>query len=143
MSHDCLIFLSGGMGNLSRHEQTKWRNQIKNAILYGDYDYDIKPYFFDPTTHYNYEEKLHKSELEVYEYNMNALRKSDLVIVNFNDVKSIVTAMELAVAKELKIPVVGLLKDDVKINPWLECCCTRICNDIKEVVEYVVSFFLN
>ena len=32
---DVNIFLSGGMGNLSFEEQTKWRSNIKNEILFG------------------------------------------------------------------------------------------------------------
>ena len=48
-----IIFLSGGMGNLSVEEQTKWRSSIKNEILFGDCDYKYNPIFFDPTTHYN------------------------------------------------------------------------------------------
>lgn len=143
MSRDVNIFLSGGMGNLSFEEQTKWRSKIKNAILSGYYDCKYKPIFFDSTTHYNYEDKLHKNELEVFEYNMNALRKSDLVIVNFNDLKSIGTTMELAIAHEHRIPVVGIVGDNVELHPWFECCVMRTCKDIREAVEYVVAFFLN
>ena len=58
MSRDVNIFLSGGMGNLSFEEQTKWRSNIKNEILFGDCDYKYNPIFFDPTTHYNYEDNI-------------------------------------------------------------------------------------
>ena len=42
------IYLSGGMGSLNFEEQSKWRNTIKDAITFGDYDYEKKPIFFNP-----------------------------------------------------------------------------------------------
>lgn len=136
------IYLSGSMMNSTWEEQTKWRRQIQDAIRFGDYDYEKKPSFFDPTSFYNYEEKLHKSEKEIMEFELNALRKSDLVIVNFNEPSSIGTAMELMLAKELRIPIVGLNKDKKDIHPWLLECCMRVCDDMRELVQYVVDFYL-
>lgn len=137
------IYLSGGMGNLSFEEQSKWRSQIMNAIKFGDYDYEKKPLFFDPTQYYNFEEERHKSEREVMEFDLHNLRNSDLVIVNFNDPNSIGTAMELILAYEMKIPIIGLNKEQKNIHPWLECCCTRMCESLREAVEYVIEFYLN
>lgn len=139
----CRIYLSGGMLLLSWDEQTKWRRQIQDAIRFGDYDYSKKPIYFDPTQYYNYEEKLHKSEKEIIEFELNALRKSDLVIVNFNEPSSIGTAIEVAIAKELRIPVIGLNKDKKDIHPWLLECTTRMCDDMGELVSHVVDFYLN
>jgi hypothetical protein len=137
------IFLSGGMGSLSFEEQNEWRNRVMNAIRYGDYDYEKKPHFFNPVDYYNYKETNHKTEREAMEFDLNALRKSDLVIVNFNDPKSLGSAMELILAKELHIPVIGLNKDGVELHPWLIECCTRICDTMKELVEHVVDYYLN
>ena len=136
------MYLSGGMSGLSFEEQTKWRSQIKNAILYGGYEYDFKPVFFDPTMKYNFEEKRHKSEHEIFEYDLNALRKSDLVIVNFNRPNSLGTSMELAIAHEHRIPIVGLYEDGGELHPWLIEMTTRICESKEELVEYIVEFFL-
>lgn len=131
------------MTGLSFEDQTMWRTNVKNAILYGDYDYDYKPIFVDPTTRYNFEEKTHKTEREVFEYDLNAVRKSDLVVVNFNRPGSLGTAVELAVAMEHRIPVVGLnCGDHDDIHPWLECCCMRMCDNMKELVDYIVEYFL-
>lgn len=137
------IYLSGGMGSLSFEEQSKWRQQIINAVKYGDYDCSKKAHFFNPVLYYNFQEKKHKSEREVMEFDLNALRKSDLVIVNFNDPKSIGTCAELAIAYELKIPIVGVNKDNKDLHPWLGCFCTRICDNLREVVEHIVEFYLN
>lgn len=136
------IYLSGGMSGLSFEEQSKWRQQFKDAIKYN-YDTERKTYCFDPTQYYNFEEKRHKSELEIMEFDLNALRESDLVVVNFNQPNSIGTAMELAIAREHRIPIIGLNKDKKEIHPWLECCCNRMCDDMRELVTHVVEFYLN
>lgn len=137
------IYLSGGMGNLTFEEQSKWRNQVINAIKFGDYHYEKKPVFFNPVNFYNFQEKYQKTEFEVMEFDLYNLRNSNLVVVNFNDEKSIGTAMELMLAKELHIPIIGLNKDKKEIHPWLECSCNRICNDMKELVSHIVDFYLN
>lgn len=137
------MYLAGGMGSLSEEEQTKWRRQIRDAIMYGDFDYDKKPVFCDPTQYYSFFSREHKTEREIFEFDLYNVRKSDLIIVNFNDEKSIGTAMELAVAKENKIPIIGLNRDNRELHPWLIECCTRVCDNIRELVEHVVGFYLN
>ena len=92
------LYLSGGMGSLSFEEQSEWRLKIINAIKFGEYDCEKKAVFFNPVDYYNFEEVQHKSEREVMEFDLNALRNSNLVIVNFNDPKSIGTTAELAIA---------------------------------------------
>ena len=139
----CRIYLAGGMSNLTLEEQTKWRMRFKDAIKYNGYDYEKKPIFFDPTQNYSLFEQDHKSEREVFEYDLYNLRRSDLVVVNFNAPKSIGTAMELAIAKENKIPVIGLSRKNTELHPWILECCTRVCNDFREFVEHVVRFYLN
>lgn len=137
------IYLSGGMGNLSFEEQTKWRQQVINAIKFGDYHYEKKPIFFNPINYYNFEEVRYRSEKEVMEFDLNALRNSDLVIVNFNDPNSLGTCAELAIAYDMKIPIIGINKDGKKLHPWLTEFTMRMCDNVKEAVEYTVDFFLN
>ena len=139
----CRIYLSGGMGNLSFEEQSKWRKQIQDAIRFGDYDCEKKAIFFNPVDYYNFEETKHKSEREVMEFDLNGLRNSDLIIVNFNDPKSLGTCAELAIAYEMKIPVIGINKSNQELHPWLIEFTTRMCEDIREAVEHVVEFYLN
>lgn len=143
MAENLKIYISGGMTGLSLEEQTKWRKQFCDAIKYGDYEYTKKPIFFDPTQRYSVFVKEHKSEREAFEYDLYNLRNSDLVVVNFNSPNSLGTAMELILAKELKIPVIGLNKNVEDLHPWLIECCTRICDDMRECVSHVVDFYLN
>lgn len=136
------IYLSGGMGNLSFEEQSKWRNQVMNAIKFN-YDCEKKVVFFNPVNYYNFEDVRYKTQREVMNFDLNALRNSNLVIVNFNDPESLGTCAELAIAYDMKIPIVGINKDNKALHPWLECFCDRMCESIKEAVEYVVDFYLN
>lgn len=136
------IYLSGAMGSLSYEEQSKWRKQIINAITYN-YDCEKKPIFFNPVDYYNFEEVRYKTQREIMNFDLNGLRNSNLVIVNFNDPSSLGTCAELAIAYDMKIPIIGINKDKKELHPWLECFCDRMCESIKEAVEYVVEFYLN
>lgn len=136
------IYLAGAMAGLSFEEMSKWRNQIKNAIKFGDYECSKSAIFFDPTAFYNFEEKNYKEEREVRDFDLCNLRKSDLVIVNLDKQSSIGTAQELAIANEMKIPVIAFGVKET-LHPWLECCCNRVCNNIRELVEYVCEYYLN
>lgn len=137
------IYLSGGMSGLSEEEQVKWRRQIRDAIMFGGYEFHKSPIFFDPTDYYSIFENYHKNNKEVFEYDLYNLRNSNVIIVNFNDTKSIGTAMELVLAKEYKIPVIGINKDGCVLHPWLIECTTRMCDTLKDAVEYIVDYFLN
>lgn len=136
------IYLSGSMMDSSWEEQTKWRQQVQDAIKFN-YECEKKPIFFNPVNYFNFEEVRYKSQREVMNFDLNGLRNSDLVIVNFNNPSSLGTCAELAIAYDMKMPIVGINKDGKELHPWLECFCDRICGSIKEAVEYVVEFYLN
>lgn len=136
------IYLSGGMGSLSMEEQSRWRKQIIDEITTNCHC-EKKPIFFNPVDYYNFEEKRHRSEKEIVEFDLNAVRNSDLIIVNFNDPNSLGTCAELAIAYDKHIPIVGINKDGVELHPWLECFCMRMCDSLREAVDYVVDFYLN
>jgi len=139
---ECCIYLAGAMSGMSFEEQTKWRQKVKDAILYGGYGYNFKPIFVDPTQYYNFEEVSHKSEKEVMNFDLYKVRTSDLIVVNFNDPSSLGAAIEIAVAHEYRIPVIGLNQNNVSLHPWLECMCDRICSDMRELVSHIVEFYL-
>ena len=142
------IYLSGAMGGLSVPEQKYWRNQVKTAIMSQlDISGTMKmPVFHSPPDYYpyvkdiNYSER--KSEREVMEFDLYQVRHSDLIIVNFDHPNSIGTAMELMLAKEYHIPVVGLNAEGHELHSWLSECCIRICDSMNELVTHVVDFYL-
>jgi len=136
------IYLAGGMTGLSLEEQTKWRIKFRDAVKYGGFEYEKNPIIFDPTQHYSLFDHQQKSEKEVMEFDLYNLKRSDLIVVNFNVPNSIGTAMELMVAKEHNIPVIGLNKNKYELHSWLTECCTRICDDFRELVNHTVDFYL-
>lgn len=142
----CRIYLSGAMSGLNLEEMTKWRTQFQNAIKYSDYrdsdDFEKKPLFFDPTRYYLPTENYHKSEREAMEFDLYNLKKSDLVVVNLNRLDSIGTNMELILAKEYNIPVIAYGVNGQELHPWVQECCTRICDSLREAVTHIIDFYL-
>lgn len=139
----CSIYLAGPMSYQSFEEQSKWRTQLKDALLYGGYDYVKKPVLFMPNNYYNFEEKQHKSEREVLNFDLNRLRNSDLVVALFNGIESVGTVMEVAIAYENRIPVLVLNMTGGQLHPWVQEMNTRECTDMKELVSHIVNFYLN
>ena len=137
------IYLAGGMTGLSLEEQMKWRKRFVDALTIQFEGTRKKPEIFNPPKYYSPSTYAHKSEKEVMEFELAQLRKSDVIVVNFNVPQSIGTAMELIVAKENKIPVIGLNESLFMLHPWLEECCTRICDNFRELVEHIVDFYLS
>ena len=138
------FYLAGGMSGLSREEQGGWRWEVQKRIRDEEYKfgYEYEPVFFNPMIHYNLFDDEHKTEREPFEFDLFNLRNSDVVIVNFNSPQSIGTAMELAVAKEYKKPIIGLNENGYELHPWLIECCTRICDTMDELIEHVINFYL-
>lgn len=137
------IYLSGSMSDSTWEEQTKWRKNFRDAINFGDYDCKKRVSFFDPTQYYNFQEKRHNNEREIMDFDLYNLRNSDIVVVNLKNSKSLGTMSELILAHELRIPVIGWNPNNESLHPWMECCITRICKDMRETVEHVVEFYLN
>ena len=136
------IYLSGGMSNLTLEEQLGWRNRVAGAIVYNR-ETTKHPIFFNPPNYYSTDTVSHKSEREAMEFDLYNLRNSNVVVVNFNVPQSIGTAMELAIAKEYHIPIIGLNENNNELHPWLTECCTRICDTLVELVDHVTNFYLN
>jgi nucleoside 2-deoxyribosyltransferase len=136
------IYLSGGMGNLSYEEQSKWRQQVIDAIKFN-YECEKKAIFFNPVQYFNFEDVRYKTQKEVMDFDLYNLKNSNLVVVNFNDPLSLGTCAELAIAYDMKIPIIGINKDKKGLHPWLESFCNRMCDSLKEAVEYVADFYLN
>lgn len=135
------IFLSGGMQNLSFEEQWNWRRAIIDEISYN-HDCKKKPIFFNPVQYFNFEETRYKSQREVMNFDLNALRNSDLVVVYFNDPTSLGTMAEMSIAYERRMPIIGIRKGDKELHSWIECFCDRICDNLKEAATYVADFYL-
>jgi nucleoside 2-deoxyribosyltransferase len=134
------IYLSGGMSTLSLDEQLEWR--IKFQHLADDFISENHVECFIPPYYYNYKDKIPKSEREAFEYDLYRLRHSDILVVNFNVPKSIGTAYEIAVARENKIPIIGINANDEILHPWLVESCLKILPTIESAAKYVEEYLI-
>ena len=139
------IYLCGGMQKYGKENFDKsndWRKYCKKALescegIHGISVINPNDYFG-----FNSDQPQYKSQSEVMNLDLHKLRNSDLVIVNFNDMYSLGSMAELAIAHERRIPVIGLDIDNQTLHPWQRCMCERIFNDIDEMLDYIQDFYL-
>ena len=78
------IYLAGGMGKFGKENFDKsnvWRTYCKEILENGKYVNVV-----NPNDYFNFlEEPKYKSEREVMAFDLNKVRSSDLIIINFND----------------------------------------------------------
>lgn len=134
------IYLSGGMSNLSLDEQLAWRVEFQHLADGFDSEHHIE--CFIPPYYYNYVDKMPESEREAFEYDLYRLRQSDIVVANFNVPKSIGTAYEIAVARENRIPIIGINKTEEEIHPWLVESCLKVFNTVESAAKYVEEYLI-
>ena len=98
-------------------EGNKWRIYCKDTLEKCECDFKVK--VINPNDYFNFfdEPRAYKSEKEIMEFDINKVRHSDLIICNFNDVYSLGTMSELAIAYENRIPIIGLNTDHQKLHP--------------------------
>ena len=139
------IYLSGGMqkfGSKNFEEGNEWRKYCKLALETYECDYRVN--VINPNDYFNFldEAPQYKSQDEVMRFDLHKLRNSNLVIINFNDIYSLGSMSEIAIAYDRGIPVIGLNEDNQTLHPWQICMCERIFNDIDEMLDYVEDFYL-
>lgn len=140
-----VIYLSGGMmkfGKDNFDEGNKWREYCRQALENCECNYKVK--CFNPNSYFSFrfDAPEYSSETEVMRFDLYNLRKSDLVIVNYNDKKSLGTTSEIAIAYDRGIPIIALNEDGGEIHPWLECMPERIFDDIDKMLDYIQDFYL-
>lgn len=132
----------GLFGKERFNESNEWRVQLKNQFeIYSN----GKCIFVNPNDHFCFlDDSTYESEREIMEYDLYKVKHSDLLIVNFNDPKSIGSACEMAIAYEKHIPIIGLCENGEKkeLHPWLKCFCNRIFTDREDLVLYVMHHYI-
>lgn len=141
-----IVYLAGGMGKFGKDnfpEGNKWRIYCKNTL--ENYEGKYKVEVINPNDYYNFldEPRRYNSQKEIMEYDLNKIRSSNFIICNFNDMYSLGTMSELAIAYENRIPVIGLNQNMQELHPWQIEFCIRIFDDIDEMLDYVKDFYLS
>ena len=88
------------------------------------------------------DEPQYKTHREVMRLDLHMLRNSDLVIANFNDMYSLGSMSEIAIAYDRGIPVIGLNENKQSLHPWQQCMCERIFDNIDVMLDYIEDFYL-
>lgn len=140
-----VFYLAGGIEDFGKENfnmANDWRTDIKSQI---EEISEGRVLCCNPNEHFNFLKKTYDSEKEIMEYDLHKVRKSEVVIVNFNVPKSIGTACELAIAHECKIPIVGLCENGEMnmLHPWLKEFCSRIFTDREDLVLYTIQHYVN
>ena len=145
---DFQIYLAGGMGKFGKDrffESDNWRKYCKTTL--ENYETDrYKVHIINPNDYFSFADETprYASQKEVMEFDLNKVRNSDLIIVNFNDLKSLGTMAELAIAYEHRIPVIGLCSEEnyPMLHPWQKEMSNRIFSDIDELIKYVIEYYV-
>lgn len=137
------IYLAGGMGKFgveNYNEGNQWREYCKTML--ENYECNYKVNTINPNCYFNFLTERYESQREVMEFDLYKVRTSDLVIINFNDMYSLGSMAELAIAYEKRTPVIGLNINNQKLHPWQIEMCNRFFSDIDEMLEYIKNFYL-
>lgn len=139
------IYLCGGMSKFGKEnfdEGNSWRKYCKTIIEHCDCNYNIE--VINPNEFFNFLDDIpqYKTQNEVMRLDLHKLRRCDLVIANFNDMYSLGSMAEIAIAYDRGIPVIGLDIDNQKLHPWQTCMCERVFDNIDEMIHYILNFYL-
>ena len=142
---DLVIYTAGGMGKFGKEkfdECDKWRKYCKQVLENCECNYRVK--VVNPNDFFNFvdEPPQYKTQDEVMRLDLHKLRNSDLVVINFNDMYSLGSMSEIAIAYDRGIPIIGLDEDNQNLHPWQVCMCERIFNNIDEMLDYIEDFYL-
>ena len=137
-------YLAGGMGKFGKEnfdEGNRWRKYCKQTLESCECDFKVR--VCNPQDFFNFiDEPQYETQSEVMRLDLHKLKNSDIVIINFNDMYSLGSMAELAIAYERGIPVIGLNKDKQTLHPWQVCMCERIFTNIDEMLDYIQDFYL-
>ena len=138
------IYEAGKMSGLNYEEMNGWRGSLKRLLNhYATYN-SVNLTVINPVDYYNFKTKLHKSEKEVFQFDMNHVKSSDIVVVNLDGLNtSIGTCIELYEAYKRNTPVLALGTYDTydNLHPWLKEFITRVDETEEELVNYIRDFY--
>lgn len=142
---DYNIYMAGGMGKFGKEnfdEGNKWRKYCKKALETCECNYKVIA--INPNDYFNFvdEPPQYNTQNEVMRLDLHKLRNSNLVIANFNDMYSLGSMSEIAIAYDRGIPVIGLNEGNQPLHPWQVCMCERIFTNIDKMLDYIEDFYL-
>lgn len=135
------FYLCGGISNLEFEEAANWRSVLTNTIKEVA---EVPVSIFNPIYAAMVDDPAH-DDIVAMKYELDILRKSDVVIAYLNDPKSLGSMAEIAIAYEHRIPILGILPNSVDmedIHPWIIEMCDYIFDDLMDFFEYLQINYL-
>ena len=142
------IYLAGKMYGLDFDQMYMWRRNFKKKLrkINIDQGFNYNLTIINPVEYYNYIQKKHQTETEVRDFDLKHLTTSDIVVVNLDGLNtSDGTKLELFEAYyHHKIPVIafGEVKRYNDLHPWIKDCITRVEENIDDVIQYILEFYM-
>ena len=127
------VYLSGAMSDIPKNDSTVWRHYVKVQLP--------ELSFFNPWDHWDFDME-NVEEREAMNFDLWQLRRSDLVVVNFNYVKSLGTMAELAIAYDRGIPILGIATGNDPLHPWQTSMCQKLFSDVDSCIEYLREHYV-
>ena len=124
------IYLAGGMQNLTFEEAWEWRKAVEDAVNERSDNFVC----FNILKHHM------KDEVE---YCLSNLRRSDVVVVNFNDPKSLGTMAEITLAYEHRIPIIGYISkpdDNEMLHRWIRYMVKEVCTTFNDLIDTIMDY---
>lgn len=117
------------------------KSQIEKRLNERDSNVHVK--FFMPEKYYNYDEQLHETEKEIFRFELENVRNSNLIIYEERGIWSTGATVELAIAYENRIPIIILNEKNIELHPWIEHMANRVFSDREELTNYVLDYYLD
>ena len=140
------IYLCGKMSGLNLHQMNEWRIALKNALDFSaKTTSNVEVNIVNPVDYYNFESPTHQSEFEVMQFDLNKVKKSDIVIANTEGLNtSIGSAIEIYEANKRDIPVIMYdpKHEYWNVHPWLKECTSRVETTIDDLAQYITEYYL-
>lgn len=132
----------------STNKAEEWRRYVKDFFEKNTDNYRV----INPTDYYQYGKNYHKTDKEVFRFDLRKVSNSDIVLVNLNDIrKSIGSCIEIYESYKNNIPVIGFLDDELpveemikRIHPWIYCCVDRIetgKDSLNKALSYIIDYY--
>lgn len=144
MKLDKMIYIAGKMSGLSYEEMSSWRIETTKKLKRLAETRGVCCSVINPAEFYNYHNNVHKTEREIMQFELNLVRKSDVVIVNLKDVnQSIGTCIEVYEAFINDIPVIafGASEEYEVTHPWIKECISRYEETMNAACLYIADFY--
>ena len=136
------VYLGGAMQGLSFQDQNKWREYVKDNLESYYCDYRVK--CINPVDYYNmFDSAAYDSDLEVMNFDLHKVKTSNIVIMNFNNMYSLGSMAELAIAYDRGIPVIGLNESERQLHSWQYCMCSKVFADRDAMLTYIKKYYLD